>query len=353
MKELINQLKEALEQDGVAAVATIIRQSGSSPRSLGTSCIFRRDGSVIGSIGGGLLEAQTAHAAVKAIEGARAERIHFSLKGKEVAETDMLCGGEVDIFVEPIFKGSPHIDSLLQAVQSTLAKGGCGVLATLLEEGAQGAAKVFFGKSGPLGGDMSLAGRIEGAVLSELHQVLRKRAPAILTGPSREGRMVEVFLEPVVGNPPLYIFGAGHVSRQIAPVASRVGFRVTVIDDRKDFADRKAFPDASEVVAMPFEGSVAALDIGEGSFIVIVTRGHLHDRDVLAQALRTKAGYIGMIGSRRKRDAVYRSLVDEGFTEEDLLRVHCPIGLDIGAETPEEIAVSIVAELIKVRAGKE
>jgi xanthine dehydrogenase accessory factor len=353
VKELIGQLKETLEKDGAAAVATIVRQSGSAPRGLGTSCIFRRDGSVIGTIGGGLLEAQTAMDAVRAIESARSERIHFSLKGTEVAETDMLCGGEVDIFLEPVFKGGHHIDSLIHAVESTLARGGSGVLVTLLEEGARGAAKAFFGQSGPLGGDMLLAGRIKDAVLAELPQVLRKRAPATVTFSPGEGGMVELFLEPVVGNPPLYIFGAGHVSRQIAPLAARVGFMVSVIDDRDDFADPRAFPEASKVVTIPFEGAVKALGIGDGSYVVIVTRGHLYDRDVLAQALRTTARYIGMIGSRRKRDAVYRSLMAEGFTQDDLLRVHSPIGLDIGAETPEEIAVSIVAELIKVRAGKE
>jgi len=129
-----------------------------------------------------------------------------------------------------------------------------------------------------------------------------------------------------------------------------VGFPVVVVDDREEFADAGQFPEAREVRCMPFGGVMARLPVDVHAFVVIVTRGHLYDKEVLGQALRTEARYIGMIGSRRKRDLIYKRLLEEGFTEEDLARVHSPIGLDIGAETPEEIAVSIVAELIDVRA---
>ena len=159
-------------------------------------------------------------------------------------------------------------------------------------------------------------------------------------------------MEPVVSRPVLYVFGAGHVSRQIVPLAAGVDFQVVVIDDREDFANAGYFPDATDIHQYPFEGLMERLPIDESSFLVIVTRGHMHDKTVLAQALKTNATYIGMIGSSRKRRLIYQKLVEEGFKEEGLLRVHSPIGLEIGAETPEEIAVSIVAELIKVRAGK-
>jgi xanthine dehydrogenase accessory factor len=151
----------------------------------------------------------------------------------------------------------------------------------------------------------------------------------------------------------LYVFGAGHVSRHIVPLAVTVDFKVVVIDDREEFADVCHFPDAKEVRQCLFEGVMESLAVDESSFLVIVTRGHMHDKNVLAQALRSKAGYIGMIGSDRKRKIIYEKLLEEGFTEEDLSRVHSPIGIDIGAETPEEIAISIVGELIKVRAGMD
>jgi xanthine dehydrogenase accessory factor len=123
-----------------------------------------------------------------------------------------------------------------------------------------------------------------------------------------------------------------------------------VIDDRKEFADPGFFPEAKEIRCIPFEGAMERLAIDKSSFVVIVTRGHMHDKTVLTQSLKTGSRYIGMIGSRRKRDIIYEKLLEEGFMQQDIDRVYSPIGLDIGAETPEEIAVSIVAELIKVRA---
>jgi xanthine dehydrogenase accessory factor len=135
-------------------------------------------------------------------------------------------------------------------------------------------------------------------------------------------------------------------------MAAMVGFRISVCDDRQEFANRERFPEAHQIrILENFAQAFAGLAIGREDFVIILTRGHLHDKTVLAQALRTEAGYIGMIGSRKKRDAIYAALLKEGFDPADIDRVHSPIGLAIGAETPEEIAVSILAELIFVRAG--
>ena len=160
------------------------------------------------------------------------------------------------------------------------------------------------------------------------------------------------FIEPTFVPGTVFLFGAGHVSQQVAEVAALVKFRTVVLDDREEFANPQRFPKADQIIVLlSFEQAFAGLEIDSDSYVVIVTRGHLHDKTVLEQALRTKAGYIGMIGSRRKRDMLYQTLLSEGFTQEDIDRVHCPIGLNIGGETPEEIAVSIVAELIKARSG--
>ena len=148
----------------------------------------------------------------------------------------------------------------------------------------------------------------------------------------------------------VYLFGAGHVSLQTAILAKRVGFETVVLDDRMEFANRCRFSDADDVrVLASFEQAFEGLEIHADSYLVILTRGHLHDKTVLQQALKTPAGYIGMIGSRKKRDAVYRALEKEGFSSADFEKVHCPIGLSIGAQSPEEIAVSIVAEMIHAR----
>ena len=159
------------------------------------------------------------------------------------------------------------------------------------------------------------------------------------------------FVEPLSSEGTVYIFGAGHIGQKLAPLTKFVGFQTVVLDDREQFANRELFGSADRVVVLEsFDDAMKDLAIDEQSYLVIVTRGHAHDKTVLGQALKTSAGYIGMIGSRKKRDATYAVLAGEGFTTQDLLRVHSPIGLNIRAETPEEIAVSIVAELIQARA---
>ncbi len=157
-------------------------------------------------------------------------------------------------------------------------------------------------------------------------------------------------MEPIYPEPTLYIFGTGHISRYLAPLANMVEFRVVVIDDRKEYANREHFPQADDIWVRQFEGVGEGIKPDEESYIVIVTRGHLHDYTVLKEVLRKGARYIGMIGSRRKRELIYQQLRQEGYTQEELDRIHAPIGLDINAETPEEIAISIIAELIRVRA---
>ncbi len=152
----------------------------------------------------------------------------------------------------------------------------------------------------------------------------------------------------------VFIFGAGHVGVSVAHLASYVNFRVVVLDDRADFASTERIPDAEHVIILKsFDNAFPDLVVDEESFIVIVTRGHSHDRTVLAQALRTTAGYIGMIGSRRKNRIVFERLLGDGFTREDIERVHAPIGLSIGGETPEEIGIAIVGEMIQIRNRKD
>ena len=173
----------------------------------------------------------------------------------------------------------------------------------------------------------------------------KERYPVLLT---IEGR--NYLVEPSFVPGTVYLFGAGHVSQQVVPLARLVDFRTVVMDDRSEFANRERFPIADEILTLSsFDNSMRDLNMGEDSYIVIVTRGHLHDKTVLEQALRTNARYIGMIGSRTKRDRIYGELEAQGFTAKDVARVHAPIGTKIRAETPEEIGISIVGELILAR----
>ncbi|MCF8143882.1 MAG: XdhC family protein [Deltaproteobacteria bacterium] len=356
MDEIYKGIEKLFKEGRSGVLATIIRQAGPSPRGIGTKCLIKDDGSFVGTIGGGILEARTLAEARKVFETRLPTRLHFSLDGTDVAATDMLCGGRVEVFLEPVAAGDPICVTLFQRTGEGLRKGQSSLLITLLDSKRwqHGAVpKVLFGNSGEVSGLLPGAQGIAEAVLHDRKKILASGHLSVSSMPDDSGLMTEVLMEPIAARSFLYVFGAGHVSRQIVPLAAGVGFHVAVIDDREDFADPGHFPEAGEVRCIPFEGAVERLAVDDASFVVIVTRGHMGDKTVLAQALKTEARYIGMIGSRQKRDLIYEALSAEGFTQEDLDRVHSPIGIEIGAETPAEIAVSIVAELIQVRRGKE
>jgi len=151
----------------------------------------------------------------------------------------------------------------------------------------------------------------------------------------------------------LYLFGAGRVAKEIAALSKKVGFRIIVFDDRVEFANADSFPEADEITVCPeFAEVFNGFHTTSNDFIVIVTRGHRFDKQVLAQALQTKAGYIGMIGSKRKRDSIYKELIDQGAEQSALEQVCCPVGIAIDAETPAEIGVSVVAQMIQHRAKR-
>ena len=353
MIELYKKAKEVLRKGEPCVLATVIRQSGSSPRGAGAKCLISRAGPIWGSVGGGLLEARTTEEARRVLTTGSPSRLHFSLTGKDVAEADMICGGRAEVFLEPLGPlDSPRFTALKEAV-STKQRGGKGVLMTALSEqlweGGQG--KWFVKEDERAGKALPSSLELNRLIETWWDKLVEQRKPEVVKWKDGRDGELEFFLEPIVANPVLYIFGGGHVSRQIVPLASLVGFRVVVMDDRAEFARAEDFPEAEEVREIDFHNAMEQLPIDGDSYLVIVTRGHIHDKDVLSQALRTNAKYVGMIGSKRKRQMIFQSLLDEGFKEEDLARVHSPIGLPIGAETPEEIAVSIVAELIKARAG--
>src|SRR6266576_607003 len=240
------------------AVATIVNVRGSIPSFKTAKMLVRDDGSIVGPIGGGCVEADVWQAARQVMEEEKPRTLTFNLNQDPKYDTGLVCGGTLDIFIEPL-----------------------------------------------------------------LPQAL------------------------------LYIFGAGHVSVSLYKIAKDSGFSVTVIDDRATYANRERFPDAQEVIAEDFEPAMAKLVLTEAAYIVIVTRGHRDDMRILRWAVQTKARYVGMIGSKRKTIGIFRELQKEGLSASLFERVYAPIGLDIGAGTPEEIAVSITAELIAVRRKAE
>jgi xanthine dehydrogenase accessory factor len=356
MEDVYAKAAELLSKNEPSVLATIIRLTGSGPRGAGTKFLILKDGSYVGTIGGGLLEARVLEAAKKVFASRSPMRLSLNLMGKDVAETDMICGGDVDIFLEPLSAENQEQGQGFKKILDIQKRGGAGLLVTVVTTDRWQKDRVprlfLLPGSGPIGILPGLKATTE-EIAKNMTLLLKQREPCLVISRDDLGGSVELFVDPILADPILYIFGGGHVSAQIIPLASRVGFKVEVIDDRPEFADPAKFPDAAKVHQFPFEGVLGKIPVDESSYLVIVTRGHIHDKTVLEQCLRTKAKYIGMIGSRRKKAMIYEKLLEEGFTKSDLDRVHAPIGLDIGAETPEEIAVSIVAQLIQVRAGKE
>ncbi len=219
-------------------------------------------------------------------------------------------------------------------------------------------AKMLVRDDGSIAGTIG-GGCVEAEVWQAAREVMEEEKPRILTfnlnnNPRYDSGLVcggtlEVFIEPVLPPARLYIFGAGHVAYNLYKVATIAGFDVVVVDDRETYATRERFPDARQVIAEDFDAATARLNPSESSYIVIVTRGHRDDMRLLRWALNTRVLYLGMIGSRRKTISIYKELEKEGIPADKFTNVHAPVGLEIGAVTPEEIAVSIVAEMIAVR----
>jgi xanthine dehydrogenase accessory factor len=345
MNPIEPELHRLLSDGETVAMATILSRAGSAPRLAGTRMLIRRDGSIVGTIGGGLLEADVMAAAPAALESGRPEIRHFDLNFANADDRmDMICGGKVSVLLERM-EPDPTLQRILDALLDTRKAGRTAFLAATLPTAGESVARALLLPDGTILGD----GRFPEPLLPQLAEAAgRNRAPAVIEMAGRA-----FLVEPTVSAGTVYLFGAGHVSREVARLAVMTGFRTVVLDDRAEFANRDRFPEADEVrVLADFEQPMDRLEIGPDAFIVIVTRGHSHDRTVLAQALKTDAGYIGMIGSRRKRDGIYAALRKTGVTDDQIARVHCPIGIPIGAETPEEIGVSIVGQLIAERAAR-
>ncbi len=323
--------------------ATIVEKSGSAPRSSGAKMLVRRSGEIFGTIGGGRLEAEAIRRALESLESGVSRIYPFNLTGKDAAESEMICGGEGEIFLDFVDAAKEANRAVFREIADCAGRRGkCWMVTELGPDGSSRRCAVRPDRTlvGAFGGSRELLEKLtEGPSIFSIHSE------------ALEGR--RMFVEPIRETGTVFLFGAGHVAKCIAPIAESVGFRTTVIDDRREFACPQRFPRSVLVVPDSLGDPLPDLDFDEDSYIVIVTRGHLNDNYVLEQVIDKRVAYIGMIGSKKKRDLVYKYLIEErGVAKERLAAVHSPIGISISAETPEEIAVSVVAELIQVRAER-
>jgi len=335
--DIFEELLRALEVEERVMLATIVSTSGSTPASTHARMLVRRTGAV-GTVGGGCMEGEVLLHAHRLSESASGEIVTFHLDEDNV-EHGLICGGTLEVLIEPVTRSDvPLIASLLAHRRA----GRDTVLARRFPVGGGAIEKFLVGPAG-----VEPRAPFEGLDAAAIAAVAIRRQTTQRA--SVNGN--DYLFEPVAGQPQLVLFGGGHVSKAIARIASLAGFGLTVVDDRPAFSNEERFPEAGATIVAEFAKAFDRLAIAPSSYLVIVTRGHRHDEEVLEQAIRTPAAYIGMIGSQRKIAAAFEHIVERGGSREALRRVHTPVGIEIGALTAEEIAVSIVAELIRVRRG--
>lgn len=342
--DIFEEIVKALETEDRVMLATVISTTGSTPAAAHSKMLVKDHGTtVVGSVGGGCMEGDVILQANKLYDSGKAIITTFHLNEDNV-EHGLICGGSLDVLIEPI---TPQDRSLVKNLLSFRNNGNDAVLVTKLFSNHERGQKFFVN---PNALDNSLDQYSDSAsfdIRGVIENVSRRQQTQRI--PVSDG---ECIFEPIAGRPHVVLFGGGHVAKYVSRIAATAGFRITVIDDRSAFANQQRFPEASETFAMAYAEAFNRISITSSSFLVIVTRGHHHDEEILERAIQTPARYIGMIGSKRKIVTAFEHIIERGGSAEALQRVFSPIGIEIGAVTAEEIAVSVVGELIKVRRGE-
>jgi xanthine dehydrogenase accessory factor len=341
--EVTTEMVRLLERGERFALATLVHAHGSTPQRVGARLLVRADGSTLGTLGGGCIEAEVWEVAKDAIKSGRAGVLDFELNEDIAVDYGLACGGTERILVDPTWAAA-DLDMARQMLDAA-SGGGRGVVMTAFRDGAT-PAKTAVWHDGRVQDRLPDAHAEAVGIARKLIDAPRPRS-ALVTLRAGLQAFADVFAEP----PEVVIVGGGHVGRAVATVAATLGYRMTVIDDRADFANKERFPEATNVIAGDIEEAIDGHRMTRTSAVVIVTRGHKYDYQALAAAARSDAGYVGLMGSRRKVTLIYRQLIADGVPAERLRDIHAPIGLDIGAVSPEEIAVSIMAEITMHRLG--
>ncbi|MDX9973436.1 MAG: XdhC family protein [FCB group bacterium] len=316
------------------AWALVLKASGSTPQKSGAMALFEPSGPVWGTLGGGCLEAESRARALRALDDGKPLAFDLSLDEDYGWDDGLICGGKVRILIEPF--PSRHAPAW-KAAQEALARRERGWLLTSLADETVQVRWVRESESADLA---ELASEDDLLASLDTERPLYREASSLSIAS----------IEPIVAPPRLLIAGGGHVGQALARLGVFLGFEVTVVDDRALFTDPQRYPEGVRTVCADIADTVAAFPAAADTYIVIVTRGHRHDADVLERCIHVPAAYLGMIGSKRKILLIRKQFIERGIaTEEDFARVHSPMGLDIGSVTVPEIATSIAAELVAVR----
>ena len=325
MRDMFKTMKSHLKNGEDLVLVTVIASSGATPRGAGARMLISKTGRICGTIGGGAVEYRSEQIAQKVLENKSSYGHDFTLTRDDVQNLGMICGGACNVFFHYIPAKDEEVIALAEQAETRFAEGKD---LWLISDIAAGGKLSLTDKSGPLASRLS-------------------RHPSRL---QEDGQ--DLYLEQINSSGRVYIFGCGHVAQELEPVLTHLGFRCVVMDDRAEFAKRELFPTAEEVQLIDFRRISDFVTIGSQDYVCVMTRGHAFDTVVQAQVLKCRPTYVGVIGSKHKAAGVRKVLKEEyGLSDDELDLVTTPIGLDIKGETPAEIAISIAAQLIEVRAG--
>jgi xanthine dehydrogenase accessory factor len=336
-----------VERQEPLALATIIETEGSTPQIPGASALFSRQGLLFGTLGGGVIEADAQKKAVRCLKEGKSLYYEFELRGNAFAREEAICGGSASILIDV----SPleHVETF-KLLKSSLTSRQPGVLITKVRLRSPQDVSISRRWLGDKPAPEGFTGKEFSSIAEEIKESRREGAPRLIRNKERGQGKTLYFLEPLSPFPQLVIAGGGHVGQATAHLGSFLGFEVTVIDDRADFANPERFPGAVAVIVADIGKAMGDFPMTSDTYVVILTRGHSHDAEALRACIRSPAAYIGMIGSRRKVSLMRDKFIAEGWaTAAEFDRVHAPIGLEIRSKTVAEIAVSIAAELVLVR----
>ena len=350
MHDVFQEAVNQLEKNDPIVVATVINTKGSTPQKPGAKLLVRKDGSGVGTLGGGCVEGDIWFAAKELLKsGGAAQHNEYELNEELAAEDGLVCGGTMYFLIDPIYKAEQYLP-YAQSVDEAYKGGQPVALASLIrppdDGGPEVGAKLFVREDGTTEGSLGDAG---------LDADATRRAQGLMVHGANEyvkaENGAEYFIEAYTTPPQLVVCGGGHISKSIAPLAKTLGFRLFITDDREEFANKERFPDADILVPQKPEDALPQLPVNANTFIIVATRGHRYDNIALEAACATPARYVGLVGSKRKTLLIYEDLMRSGVSLERIKDIRSPIGLDIRARTPEEIAVSIMAEVLMFRYG--
>jgi len=354
---MYGQVKQYLEEGETLAIATIVSTLGSTPREVGAQMVITTSGEILGTVGGGCGEAEVRREAVHVIRTRKPALVKVELMDDIESNSPAVCGGILNVFVDPWWNDPAAVGKhLAEELIKVQEDGAAAVVATVINAGncpdTSSGEKCFIRDGVVKVGNIRNKELLQAVLLEAESRLKREECRQVaLTLPGTECK-AEVFFEVLPAMRKAIIVGAGHLAIPLVKFAKILGFHITVIDDRVMYANRERFPDVEEVLVGDMAETLRGIDITPQTYIVLITRGHQYDEPCLREVIHSSAKYIGMIGSRRRIKACFiRFRDEEGIPEELLKRVYAPIGLDIKAESPEEIALSIIAEMVKVRRG--